>query len=148
MVSIQSVWLLIYMQRSRFMSHFREKILPKSQKMLICCFCMKICSCYNLYAVPSLPFRFLVNYCMLASWSVFTFPSQTLSIMLYEIIDIRGGSRGGSLGSNEPPFLLIHSTYWFFVTRPAVFDTQHWRASPVWLLYNLRAIQFNVHAVK
>jgi len=45
-------------------------------------------------------------------------------------------------------FLLIHSTYWFFVTRPAVFDTQHWRASPVWLLYNLPAIQFNVHAVK
>ena len=60
----------------------------------------------------------------------------------------RGGSRGGSLGSNEPPFLLIHSTYWFFVTRPAVFDTQRWRASPVWLLYDLlRAIQFNVHAL-
>jgi len=49
---------------------------------------MKICSCYNLYAVPSLPFCFLVNYCMLASWSVFTFPSQTLSIMLHEIINI------------------------------------------------------------
>ena len=32
---------------------------------------------------------------------------------------------------------------------PAVFDTQRWRASPVWLLYNLlRAIQFNVHAVQ
>ena len=60
----------------------------------------------------------------------------------------RGGSRGGSLGSNEPPFLLIHSTYWFFVTRPAVFDTQRWRASPVCLLYHLRAIQFNAHAVK
>ena len=47
-------------------------------------------------------------------------------------------------------FLLIHSTYWFFVTPvPAVFDTQRWRASPVWLLYNLlRAIQLNVHAVK
>jgi len=30
----------------------------------------------------------------------------------------------------------------------AVFDTQRWRASPVWLLYNLlRAIQFNVHQV-
>jgi len=30
-----------------------------------------------------------------------------------------------------------------------VFDTQRWRASPVWLLYNLlRAIQFNVHAVQ
>ena len=60
----------------------------------------------------------------------------------------RGGSRGGSLGSNEPPFLLIHSTYWFFVTGPAVFDTQRWRASPVCLLYHLRAIQFNAHAVK
>ena len=106
MVSIQSVWLLIYMQRSRFMSHFREKILPKSQKMLICCFCMKICSCYNLYAVPSLPFRFLVNYCMLASWSVFTFPSQTLSIMLYEIIDIRGGSRGGFVGFERTPLFV------------------------------------------
>jgi len=55
---------------------------------------------------------------------------------------------GGSLGSNEPPFLLIHSTYWFFVIWPAVFDTQRWRASPVWLLYNLHAIQFNMHAVK
>jgi len=32
----------------------------------------------------------------------------------------RGGSRGGSLGSNEPPFLLIHSTYWFFVTPSSV----------------------------
>ena len=31
---------------------------------------------------------------------------------------------------------------------PAVFDNQRWRASPVWLLYNLRAIEFNVHAVK
>ena len=29
-----------------------------------------------------------------------------------------------------------------------MFDTQRWRASPVWLLYNLRAIQFNVHAVQ
>ena len=30
-----------------------------------------------------------------------------------------------------------------------MFDTQRWRASPVWLLYNLiRAMQFNVHAVK
>ena len=31
----------------------------------------------------------------------------------------RGGSRGGSLGSNEPPFLLIHSTYWFLLLLPA-----------------------------
>ena len=32
-----------------------------------------------------------------------------------------GGSRGGgSLGSNEPPFFLIHSIYWFFVTRSSV----------------------------
>ena len=28
---------------------------------------------------------------------------------------IKGGSRGGSLGSNEPPFLLIYSTYWFLL---------------------------------
>ena len=30
-----------------------------------------------------------------------------------------------------------------------MFDTQRWRASAVWLPYNLlRAIQFNVHVVK
>ena len=52
----------------------------------------------------------------------------------------RGGSRGGSLGSNEPPFLLIRLTGSLLL--PAVFDTQRWHASPVWLLYNLlRAIQ-------
>ena len=32
------------------------------------------------------------------------------------IKEIRGGSRGGSLGSNEPPFLL---TYWFLLLLPA-----------------------------
>ena len=58
----------------------------------------------------------------------------------------RGGSRGGSLGSNEPPFLQIHLTYWLFVTPSSVRHSQRWHASPVWLLYNLRAIQFNVHA--
>ena len=31
----------------------------------------------------------------------------------------RGGSRGGSLGSNEPPFSLIYSTYWFLLLLPA-----------------------------
>ena len=54
----------------------------------------------------------------------------------------RGGSRGGSLGSNEPPFFLTHSTYWFFVTPSSV------RHSALACLYNLRAIQFNVHAVQ
>jgi len=37
-----------------------------------------------------------------------------------ELTQIRGGSRGDSLGSYEPPFLLIHSTYWFFVTPSSV----------------------------
>ena len=32
----------------------------------------------------------------------------------------RGESRGGSLGSNEPPFLLVYLTYWFFVTPNSV----------------------------
>ena len=41
-------------------------------------------------------------------------------------------------------FDLLHGS----LLLPAVFDTQRWRASPVWLLYNLRAIQFNMHAVK
>jgi len=43
-----------------------------------------------------------------------------MSIWLTNTVIIRGGSRGGSLGSNEPPFLLIHSTYWFFVTPSSV----------------------------
>ena len=48
----------------------------------------------------------------------------------------------------NPPFC------WFIrltgsLLLQAVFDTQRWRASPVWLLYNLlSAIQFNVHAVQ
>jgi len=45
----------------------------------------------------------VMSFLMLVSNSVF-------------LCEVRGGSRRGSLGSNEPPFLLIHSTYWFFVT--------------------------------
>ena len=47
----------------------------------------------------------------------------------------------------NPPFR------WFIrltgsLLLPAVFNTQRWRSSPVLLQYNLRTIQFNVHAVK
>jgi len=67
---------------------------------------------------------------------------------MIQLFQLRGGSRGGSLGSNEPPFCrFIRLTGSLLV--PAAFDTQRWRASPVWLLYNLlRAIQFNMHAVQ
>ena len=41
----------------------------------------------------------------------------------YYVLVCRGGSRGGSLGSNEPPFLLdtiVILTYWLFVTPSSV----------------------------
>ena len=54
---------------------------------------------------------------------------------------------GGFVGFERTPlFADIRLTGYLLL--PAVFNTQRWRASPVWLLYNLRAIQFNVHAVK
>jgi len=60
----------------------------------------------------------------------------------------RSGSRGGSLGLNEPPFLLIHSTYWFFVTPSRVQHSALACQFSLATVYLLRAIQFNVHAVQ
>ena len=62
----------------------------------------------------------------------------------------QGRHRGGSRGVR---WVRMNPFCWFIrltgsLLLPAVFDTQYWRASPVWLLYNLCAIQFNVHAVK
>ena len=76
----------------------------------------------------------------------------------------------GTVQYTTPPYISFHiisgadlgGVHWFrtnppfccfirltgSLLLPAVFDTQRWRASPVWLLYNLRAIQFNAHAVK
>ena len=44
--------------------------------------------------------------------------SQTTAVTRISQVHTRGGSRGGSLGSNEPPFLL---TYWFLLLLPACF---------------------------
>ena len=67
----------------------------------------------------------------------FSFPLDHLGLSMLTsklntplFCSVRGGSRGGLLGSNEPPF---HSTSGSLLL-PAVFDTQRLRTSPVWLL--------------
>jgi len=68
---------------------------------------------------------------------------------MHSVQEYTGADLGGVRWvRTNPPFC------WFIrltgsLLLPAAFDTQCWRASPVWLLYNLlHAIQFNVHAVQ
>ena len=66
--------------------------------------------------LPTLQLVFIYAACSLIHMPLFKCLYKAAQVRSWEG---RGGSRGGSLGSNEPPFLLIHSTYWFFVTPMA-----------------------------
>ena len=47
------------------------------------------------------------------------YQDHILALRVTSTASTRGGSRGGSLGSNEPPFLPTYSTHWFLLLLPA-----------------------------